>query len=65
MQEMEPLFKIGQRVRLKKDRDNCGVEGFNVGEIYEIESYRLRDDEIQYFFKDNVHAYYAACFEKI
>jgi hypothetical protein len=65
LNEMKSLFKRGQRVRLIKDRDNCGVEGFNVGEIYKIDDYRLRDDTIQYFFEDNVHAYYADCFESI
>lgn len=65
MQDMTPLFKEGQQVRLIKDRDNCGVEGFDVGKIYKIESYRLRNDIVQYFFEDNVHAYYAECFDSV
>ena len=65
MKEMIPLFKVGQRVRLIKDMDNCGVEGFNVGGIYVIDDYRLKDDTVQYFFNTNIHAYYAECFEKV
>lgn len=65
MEEMTPLFKKGQSVRLVKDVDSCGVEGFNIGEVFVIDDCRLRNDTVQYFFKGNVHAYYAECFKKV
>lgn len=48
----------GRKIKLLSNPDNIGVEGYEIGNIYEVSDMRVRDNILQIFLKGNIHAYY-------
>ena len=49
---------IGQKSRLVSNPQNIGVEGYELGETYEVTDIRVRNGDTQIFLKGNIHAYF-------
>jgi len=57
MKQLQDIFR-GKKVILNgKDFSGCEIEGYNIGEKYEVDEIRIRNSQVQIFLKGNIHGY--------